>query len=33
VWDRDMTAVPVAEIKDMKCVMTVLDGKMVWKEK
>ena len=33
VWDRDMTAVPVAEIKEMKCVMTLLDGKVVWEAK
>jgi predicted amidohydrolase YtcJ len=30
VWDRDMTAVPVAELKQMKCVMTLLDGAVVW---
>jgi len=28
-----MTAVPVAEIKEMKCVMTLLDGKVVWEAK
>ena len=30
VWDRDMTTVPIAQLKDMKCVMTLLDGKVVW---
>lgn len=33
VWDRDLTAVPVADLKDMKCVLTLLDGKVVWEAK
>lgn len=33
VWDRDLTAVPVAELKEMKCGMTLLDGKVVWEAK
>jgi predicted amidohydrolase YtcJ len=33
VWDRDLTAVPVAELKEMKCVLTLLDGKVVWEAK
>lgn len=32
VWDRDLTAVPVSELKEMKCVMTLLDGKVVWED-
>ena len=31
VWDRDPTAVPSAKLKDMKCLMTLIDGKVVWK--
>src|SRR5579863_8191941 len=30
VWDHDPTAIPSSELKDMKCVMTLLDGKVVW---
>ena len=33
VWDRDFMAVPASEIKDMKCVMTLFDGKIVWESK
>jgi predicted amidohydrolase YtcJ len=33
VWDRDLTAIPVAELKEMKCVMTLLDGEVVWEAK
>lgn len=33
VWDRDLTAVPVADLKEMKCVLTLLDGKVVWEAK
>jgi predicted amidohydrolase YtcJ len=31
VWDRDPTAVPAAQIKDMKCLMTLLDGEVVYR--
>ena len=30
VWDRDPTAVSSADLKDMKCLMTLMDGKVVW---
>jgi predicted amidohydrolase YtcJ len=30
VWDRDPTAVSVDDLKDMKCLMTLMDGKVVW---
>ncbi len=31
IWDRDMTAVPTDQIKDMKCLMTLIDGEVVYK--
>lgn len=30
VWDRDFYAVPTAQIKDAKCLMTLYDGKVVF---
>jgi predicted amidohydrolase YtcJ len=30
IWDRDLYAVPNDQIKDMKCLMTVLDGEVVY---
>lgn len=30
VFDRDLTAVPVRELLDARCVMTVVDGRVVW---
>jgi predicted amidohydrolase YtcJ len=30
VWDRDMTTVPASEVKEIKCVLTLLDGTVVW---
>ena len=30
VWDRDPYAVSTAEIKDMKCLMTIIDGHIVY---
>lgn len=30
VWDRDMTAVPADRLKDLKCLMTVFRGKVVY---
>ena len=30
IWDRDLYAVPSDQIKDMKCLMTVLDGEVVY---
>jgi predicted amidohydrolase YtcJ len=30
VWDRDFYSVPMAEIKDAKCVMTIFDGTVVF---
>jgi predicted amidohydrolase YtcJ len=31
VWDRDLYAVPADQIKDMQCLMTLLDGEVVYK--
>lgn len=30
VWDRDPYTVPAAAIKEMVCVMTIFDGRVVW---
>ena len=30
VWDRDLYAVPTDQIKDMKCLITLLDGEVVY---
>ena len=30
VWDRDLYAVPTDQIKDLKCLMTLLDGEVVY---
>jgi predicted amidohydrolase YtcJ len=30
VWDRDLYAVPAEQIKEMKCLMTLLDGEIVY---
>ncbi|HEY7389275.1 MAG TPA: amidohydrolase [Bryobacteraceae bacterium] len=30
VWDRDLYSVPNAQIKDLKCLMTLLDGEVVY---
>jgi predicted amidohydrolase YtcJ len=32
VWDRDLYSVPTDQIKDMKCLMTLFDGEMVYLE-
>ena len=31
VWDRDFYTVPTAAIKDAKCLMTVFNGKVVYR--
>jgi len=31
VWDRDLYSVPAEQLKDLKCVMTLLDGEVVYK--
>jgi predicted amidohydrolase YtcJ len=31
VWDRDMYSVPTADIKNLKCEMTLFDGQVVYK--
>jgi predicted amidohydrolase YtcJ len=31
VWDRNIYTVPTAEIKDMKCLMTLLEGEVVYR--
>jgi len=30
IWDRDLYSVPTDQIKDMKCLMTLLDGELVY---
>ena len=30
VWDRDIYTVPVDQVKDMKCRMTLLGGRIVY---
>jgi predicted amidohydrolase YtcJ len=32
VWDRDLYTVPTAELKDMKCQLTLLRGKVVYRD-
>ena len=31
VWDRNLYTIPTDEIKDMKCLMTIFDGKVVYR--
>jgi predicted amidohydrolase YtcJ len=31
VWDRDVYAIPTADIKNLKCEMTIFDGQIVYK--
>jgi predicted amidohydrolase YtcJ len=31
VWDRDLYTVPAADLKDMRCEMTIFDGQVVYK--
>jgi hypothetical protein len=30
VWDRDLTTIPTDQIKEMKCLMTLIDGEVVY---
>jgi len=30
VWDKDLYTIPAEEIKDIKCQLTLLDGKVVY---
>jgi predicted amidohydrolase YtcJ len=30
IWDRDLYSVPTDQIKDMKCLMTLIDGEVVY---
>jgi predicted amidohydrolase YtcJ len=30
IWDRNIYTVPTAEIRDMKCLMTLIDGQVVY---
>jgi predicted amidohydrolase YtcJ len=30
VWDRDLYSVPIAQIKDLKCLMTLIEGEVVY---
>lgn len=31
IWDRDLTAIPAAQIKDLKCELTLLRGQVVYR--
>jgi predicted amidohydrolase YtcJ len=31
IWDRNIYSIPTAEIKDMKCLMTLVDGEVVYR--
>ncbi len=31
IWDKDMYTIPTDEIKDLKCQLTLLGGKIVYK--
>jgi predicted amidohydrolase YtcJ len=31
VWDRDMYTVPTAQLKDLKCLLTIFNGKIVYR--
>jgi len=30
IWDRDLYSVPTEQIKDIKCLMTLIDGEVVY---
>jgi predicted amidohydrolase YtcJ len=30
IWDRDLYSIPADQIKDMKCLMTLLDGEVLY---
>lgn len=30
IWDRDLYSIPIDQIKDLKCLMTLLDGEVVY---
>jgi predicted amidohydrolase YtcJ len=30
IWDRDLYTVPSDQIRDLKCLMTLLDGEVVY---
>jgi predicted amidohydrolase YtcJ len=30
IWDRDLYAIPTDQIKELKCLMTLVDGEMVY---
>ena len=32
VWDRDIYAVPMDQVKDMKCKMTIFQGRVVYQD-
>ena len=32
VWDRDLYSVPTAELKDLKCELTLFRGKVVYRQ-
>ena len=30
IWDRDLYAIPTDQIKELKCLLTLIDGEMVY---
>jgi predicted amidohydrolase YtcJ len=30
IWDRDLYAIPTDQIKELKCLMTLIDGEIVY---
>ena len=30
IWDRDLYAIPADQIKELKCLMTLVDGEIVY---
>ena len=30
IWDRDLYSIPTPEIKNMKCLMTIFNGEVVY---
>ena len=32
VWDRDIYTIPMADIKDMRCILTIFNGDIVYED-
>jgi predicted amidohydrolase YtcJ len=30
IWDRDLYTVPIDQLKDLKCLMTLIDGEVMY---